>query len=40
MAEEEAMEESIAREVLDRRKETLKSKWNFGRLSFMPGSLS
>ena len=29
MAEEEAMEESIAREVLDRRKETLKSKMEF-----------
>ena len=29
MAEEEAIEESIAREVLDRRKETLKSKMEF-----------
>ena len=34
MAEEEAMEESIAREVLDRRKETLKSKMDFWEIVF------
>ena len=34
MAEEEATEESMAREVLDRRKETLKSKLEFWEIVF------